>query len=254
MADRLDHEAIERIVRRAIELDGEADVDEVVGGLDVDSLVAAAAEVGISEEAVLESVALERLGDEPHGHTLDPVFGARWVVAQRRVQGGADEAFERLDDWLTRGHHLRRGERNGTSAVWRRRRDMAAGLQRGIRGFSGGGRLGTLPAIVGHVTGIDGGNSIVRVMVDRSSNRSGHVAVAAVAGTGGVATAATMAMVTPPLALVGVPVVAVAGVASSRSKRAAAGIGSELARLLDHLAEGRDPASAMGVRLPRRRR
>ena len=54
----------------------------------------------VSRDAVLQSVALERLGEEPPKRVLDPMFGARWVMVQRRLEGPADTVFERLDDWL----------------------------------------------------------------------------------------------------------------------------------------------------------
>ncbi|MEM9463842.1 MAG: hypothetical protein AAGA90_00630 [Actinomycetota bacterium] len=252
MTDRLSEEAVERIVRRAIELD-DTGGDDAIGGLDLTAVVAAAEELGISRDAVLHSVALERLGDEPPRRTLDPLFGARWVVVQRRVGGSAETVFDRLDEWLTRGHHLRREQRDDTTAMWRRRSDMAASLQRGVRGFSGRGRLGTVASITGHITGIDDHTSIVRVAADRSSTRSRHIGVASISGAGGVVTAAGFATVAPPLAAVGVPVVAVAGVAANRSKRAADGLASELSRLLDQLAANESPSSAMGIPLRRRR-
>lgn len=251
MSERLSEEAVERVVRRALELDVEPDDD---AGLDVTAVVAAAEELGISRDAVLQSVALERLGDEPQRRVLDPMFGVRWVMTQRRIEGPAETVFERLDEWLTRGHHLRCEERRETTAMWRRRSDMAASLQRGVRGFSGRGRLGTVPSIMGRVSHIDDDTSMVRVVADRSSNRSKHIGVASIGGAGGVVTAAGFATVAPPLAVVGVPVIAVAGVAATRSKKAAGALASELSTLLDQLARDEAPSSAVGIRLSRRRR
>ena len=70
------------------------------------------------------------------------------------------------------------------------------------------------------------------------------------------ALAAVIVAVAIPLTLlvVGIPVVAVAGVAASRSKRAAGALASELTTLLDQLAGGETPSSAMGLRRARRRR
>jgi hypothetical protein len=253
MSERLSEEAVERVVRRAIELDDDPDADPT--GLRVDAVVAAAEELGISRDAVLQSVALERLGDAPPKQVLDPVFGARWVMGQRRVATRSDLAFQRLDEWLTRGHGLRREQRrDDATVVWRRRSDMAASLQRGVRGFSGRGRLGTVPTIVGHITAIDDDTSLIRIIADRSSTRSKHIGVASIGGAGGVVTAAGFATVAPPLAVIGVPVVAVAGVAANRSKRAADALASELTTLLDQVVENEAPTSTMGIRLGRRNR
>ena len=107
---------------------------------------------------------------------------------------------------------------------------------------------------MGHVASVGDDESIVRVVVDRSSSRNAHIGVASVSGAGGLVTAAGFATVAPPLAVIGVPVAAVAGVAASRSKRAAGTLGSELTTLLDQLADGQAPGPAMGIRIPRRRK
>ncbi|MEM9200600.1 MAG: hypothetical protein AAGC53_03030 [Actinomycetota bacterium] len=254
MSERLNDEAVERIVRRALELDGDPTADDQrPSGFDVNAVIAAAEEVGISRGAVLESVARERLGNGPPSQTLDPMFGSRWVVVERRVDASAGVCFDRLDEWLTTGHQLRRETRHGTTGVWHRRRDVAAGLQRGVRGVTGGARLGTV-SIAGHVVGVDDRHSIVRLMVDRAPSRSRHVGVATASGVSGIAAGVGFATVTPPLALIGVPVVAIAGVAASRSKRGARTIETELNRLLDQVSDGASPTSTFGIRLPRRRR
>lgn len=252
MSESLSEAAVERIVRRAIQLD--LDADDRSGQLDVSSVVAAAEELGISRESVLESLAIEQLGPEPEGRMLDPVFGARWVMVQRTITGRAEVTFDGLDEWLTDGHHLRREERQGFSAVWRRRSDVAASLQRSVRGLSGGGRLGTVAALLGHVAQIDADTCVVRVVADRTASRTTHIGVAGASGAGGVAVAAGMATVAPPLAAAGLPVIAVAGIAAIGSKRAAGALASELTQLLDQIAGAQPPPPAMGIRLKRRKR
>ena len=81
----LDRDAVRRVLRRATTLDdGDAlvlaDVDDRI---DADTLVAAAAEVGIPEEAVRRALTVEQLGAPPSQH------GARARPGRRRRRRGA---------------------------------------------------------------------------------------------------------------------------------------------------------------------
>lgn len=237
MTERLDPDALDRVVRRATELDEQPTDD----GIDVDAVVAAAEEVGISPAAIRTSVALERLGPEPGARRLDRIVGARELVAERTVRFPADEAFERLDLWLTKGHHLRRAERRGHAAEWRRRGDMAATVARNVKGFSGRAGLSSVPLISATVSPIDDDTSIVRVVANRSLRRSTALSVSGGLTVVSIGGAALVATAVPPLAIAAIPGLAAAGATSAGAKRSATTLERELVRLLDLVDDGQRP-------------
>lgn len=246
MSERLDEEAVQRVVRRAVELD--ADSDQVAGGVAPEALVEAASELGIAPEAINASLAIERLGPEPDPARLDRLVGPRSVVVERTVSYPAAEAFDRLDEWLTAGHHLRRELRDGESGEWRKRGDLAAGMQRRARSIGGGAALGSVRLIVAHTSEIDSGRSIVRLSADRTVVRR---TTAGTAGATTVGALTTAVIVATPAAVVAIPGLAVAGAISAAGKHGSTKLGRELARLLDQIESGRRPAT-LGRGLKRR--
>ncbi len=249
MTDRLDQEALERVVRRAAELD--AQHGPSVEGVDADAVLAAAEEVGISPEAVRTSLALERLGPPLEPARLDRVVGAREVVAERTVSFDADDAFERLDHWLTKGHHLRREQRAGQSGQWRRRGDMAASVARGVKSMAGEAGLSTVRLITAQVSAIDEDRSIIRIVADRSTGRTLAIGTAGGLSALSVGGAIALATAVPPLAVIGIPGLAAAGATTVGAKRSSTKLERELVRLLDLIDDGTRPRT-IGRRRARR--
>ena len=238
MSDRLDDDAVQRVVRRAVELDATSALAE--GGVAPETLIEAATELGIVPEAIHASLAIERLGPEPEAARLDRLVGPRAVVVERTVSYSAAEAFERLDEWFTAGHRLRRDFGDGASGEWRKRGDLVAGMQRRARMIGGGAALGSVRLIQGRVSEIDEAHSIVRLSADRTVVRR------TTAGTAGLTSAAavtTAAIVTAPAAAVAIPGLAVAGAISVVGKHGSIKLGRELTRLLDQIESGRRPGS-----------
>ncbi|MFW2335162.1 hypothetical protein [Ilumatobacter sp.] len=246
MSERLDEEAVQRVVRRAVELDDTS--DPVTGGVAPEALVEAAAELGIAPEAINESLAIERLGPEPDPARLDRLVGPRSVVVERTVSYPGVEAFERLDEWFTTGHHLRREYGDGSSGEWRKRGDLVGGVQRRARSIGGGAALGSVRLIVARVSQVDEEHAVVRLTADRT------VARRATAGTAGLTSAGaltTAVIVAAPAAAVAIPGLAVAGAISVASKHGSIKVQRELVRLLDQIESGRRPGT-LGRGLRRR--
>ncbi|MEM9037673.1 MAG: hypothetical protein AAGA99_02285 [Actinomycetota bacterium] len=243
MAEERDEE-LDRIIRRAQQLD-----DEPTEAVDHDALINAAAEAGISPEAMRHSVAIERLGPAPRRRAGDRVVGPRRVVVERRVERSGDDLVAALDDWLTSGHHLRRVERSSERIVWRKRTDAAASMQRAVKSFAGAAALGSVQLIEARVIAIDQGSSLVRIEADRSGART--TTLGATGGIGGAALAAggVAAVAAPPMAVLAVPGLLVAGVAARHGRRSADRLDTELVRLFDQLVAGERPSL-----LPRRSR
>ena len=183
----LDRDAVRRVLRRATTLaDGEpAQLADVEERIDADTLVAAAAEVGIPEDAVRRAITLEQLGTRPDRHGL--VLGPAVVVVDEEIHGSAGDVLAALDRWLVGGHHMRRDRLHATTGTWTRRRGVLGSTFRSLRRVTGEGYLGDLQRI--DVVGLDTGTGtcVVRVIADRRRER--RVRGAAGAAVGGVATA-----------------------------------------------------------------
>jgi hypothetical protein len=238
MSEQLDEEAVQRVVRRAVELDAISESADL--GVTPEALVEAATELGIASEAITASLAIERLGPEPDPAHLDRLVGPRSVVVERTVSYSAAEAFERLDEWFTAGHHLRREFGDGTAGEWRKRRDLVAGLQRRTRMLGGGAALGSVRLIAVRVSEIDPDRSIVRLSADRTVVRR---ATAGTAGITGAGTVTAAVLVTTPAAVVAIPGLAAAGAISVLGKHGSTKLERELARLLDQIESGRRPGT-----------
>jgi len=236
MGDQLDHETMQRVVRRAIELDDAS--DSVADGVDSDALVAAASEFGIATDSVQLALAIERLGPGPESAALDRVIGPRGVAVERHVSYSGDEAFERLDEWLTAGHHLRREFGDGVRGEWRKRGDLAAGMQRRARSIAGGAALGSIRLIVADVSPIDEHRSIIRLRGDRTVIRRTSVGAAGIVGAG---TATAAVMLTAPVSAVVIPGVALIGATGAMTRHGSTKLDRELVRLLDQLEAGTRP-------------
>jgi hypothetical protein len=233
-----DDEVLDRIIRRAQQLDAGR---EPQGAIDDDALIAAAEEVGISAEAMRESMAIERIGPGPRRRRADKLVGPRRVVVERTVTRPADEVLDRLDEWLTSGHHLRRVERQGDGGVWRKRSDAAASAQRAVKSLAGAASLGAVQIIEARIAPAGDAATLVRIEADRSGARSMTLGAAGGIGGASVAGGAAAATMVPPLAVVALPGLVVAGFVGRRGRRTADRLDVELTRLVAQLAAGERP-------------
>jgi hypothetical protein len=252
VVERLDRDTVARILRRAAELhDDDAVVED---GIDEVDLIAAAEEVGLSAAAVRESLAIERLGAEPQRSALEKMVGPKTVWADRIVAASVDEVMRRLDMWLVAGHHLRRERAADDSGEWRKRSDLAAAVQRALRGLSGEARLGEARLVRARAARVDAGRSIVRVTIDRQLTANLATAGIGVVGGAGVVGAAAGAVLLTPAFAIAAPVALVgSAIIAGGTKRSTSLVERELVRLLDQVAAGEVPPS-IAAQLRRRRR
>lgn len=235
-----DEEALDRIIRRAQELDAGRSPDGVV---DDDALLAAAEEVGISADAMRQAMAIERIGPAPSRQRTDRLVGPRRVVVERTLARPAEEVLDRLDEWLTSGHHLRRVERLDDGGVWRKRSDVAASAQRAVKSLTGAASLGTVHLIEARVVAAGDGVALMRIEADRSGARSATLGAAGGIGGASLAGGAAAATMVPPLAVVAVPGLFVAGLVGRHGRRTADRLDVELTRLLAQLSAGERPTT-----------
>lgn len=230
------------MLRRAVELERVDDgPDPAVHAIDPESLIAAAAEVGIPEHAVRRSLALERLGERPRARA--GLLGAAVVIVERELRGSAADALARFDAWLVSGHHMRRDRLRDGVGTWSRRPGLVGSTFRSLRRVTGEGYLGDLERI--DVLAVDSGSGtcVVRVAADRRRERRARgaagAAVATVTTAGAVAGAAALG----PLLLLVAPVTVAAGAGIAAGGRARARrIAGEIDRVVADVEHGARPA------------
>ncbi len=230
------------MIRRAVEL---TDDDRLDDGVDVTALLDAADELGMERGEVHRALAEERVGllvDEPR--TGDRLLGPDRVVVARVVPGSTDEVLERLDAWMRLGRVLRRVRREPDRAVYARRGDPAAVLQRTARSVRGGERLARVRRLVASVVAVGDDRSLVALSVDTSASRSTAAAGGVTVAASGVVTAGVAAVEWAPWAWVGVPVAVAGGVGVAAARRGyLADVDQDLESVLDELVAGRRPVS-----------
>jgi hypothetical protein len=238
----LDANVVGRILRRASDLERAGDVHDEAATIAESSLIAAAEEVGLSVEAVRRSIAVERLGPLPVARRGDRILGPSQVFADGEVDVPADDALTRVDSWMVDGHHLRRDALRSGHGEWSKRSGLVGVTVRTIRNATGEGKLGDFERVSAAARDTGSGSSVVRITVDRRTNRrfgGGGGSVVAVAGMTGVVVTAVAAT---PLVLVAMPAAIVAGVGVALTgRKRARGTEREILRLLDSVGAGAGP-------------
>ncbi|MFT6292598.1 MAG: hypothetical protein ACJAR2_003215 [Ilumatobacter sp.] len=264
VADRLNRDDVARILNRAqaIEHAGDAEMSD---GIDSETLIEAAAEVGIDRNAVRDSLAVERLAIEPAGppSRLDRLVGPRNIVIERELPVTVPAAIAGTEAWLTSVHKLLCDRRSTSTLHARRRSDVSARFGRFRTSVRGDGRLGTVgsldieavPLIVGSTPARP--RTLVRARADRSAPRSVRLGVGSAAGVAGAGVGATAialggAMLVVPL--ISLPLIGggffVARSGLSHGDR----LELELERLLSLVERGEKPVGMLGRAARRARR
>jgi hypothetical protein len=238
----IDANVVSRILRRAGDLERDGDTQDGAATIAEASLIAAAEEVGLSVEAVRRSIAVERLGPLPLPRLGDRIVGPAQVSADGEVDVPANEALARVDSWLVDGHHLRRDVLRPGHGEWSKRSGLVGVTVRTIRNATGEGKLGDFERVNAAARDTGSGSSVVRIAIDRTTNRrlaAGGGSVVAVGGMTGVVVGAVAAT---PVVLLAMPAAIVAGVGVALTgRKRARGTEREIRRLLDAVGAGADP-------------
>lgn len=188
--DRIDRTALERIIRRAAELQaGEREIGE---GLTEDELLHLGREVGIPTPYLQQALAEERtrsvVGVE--GGVVTWLTGPRWIAAQRTLPGEREALEEQLQHWMTESELLTVKRRHPDRTTWEPRRGTVASLKRSL---GAGGRqylLARAREVTTQVIAVDDVRCHVRLVADLSNTRRERLngaAVLAVLGAGATA-------------------------------------------------------------------
>ena len=207
---RLDRAAVERIVKRAAEL--QASERDIGDGLTEKELLQLGQDVGIPD-AYLKQAMLEeqtRVDVESEAGLLARLAGPKFVHASRSFPGEASRVEAALHRWMTDGELLQVKRRFPQYTSWEAKQGAVASIRRAL---SMGGRpyaLSRAREIVGQVTALDQGRCHVRLLADLSNTRrervgwaSGLVTAGAASGVVGVVLGIAVPVAAAPLVLAG---------------------------------------------------
>lgn len=225
-----------------------ADAGAPADGISEQALIEAAEELGVDVTVVRRAAVEERLGLLLEAHRIgDRLVGPGSLRVSRIVRATPDEALDSVDVWLRRVGSLRRQRRDGTSAAYGRRSDVAAAVQRTARSITGAEDVRRVRRLTVLVTPVDEQRTMVVLVADLELERS----LAVVSGSGvasvGSTVAAIEALAWTPWLWLGVPasLAAGAGVLVARA-HGLPDVEMSMEGVLDKVAAGAAPPSVLG--------
>jgi len=245
---KIDREALERIIRRAAELQaGEQDIGE---GLTDQELYQLGQDVGIGDRYLRQALLEERtrVAVEPQRGLLVWLAGPNRVAASRTIPRSRREAEAALQGWMTEGELLQVKRRYPEQTTWEAQQGAYASLK---RAFGSRGRRYTLARareVAGAITEVDDRHCHVQLVADVGNALKEQLTGATVlgaAGLGGSAVAVALGVMAPvalvPAAVCGFLAVVVA----RRQRQRAAETLVALEQVLDRLEHGEDAPDAI---------
>lgn len=212
---QLDQATTEVVLRRAFELAHVQPTRELV--FSRSTLAEIAAEVDLPLQAVAAALAEQMADGTDADSFLDRVVGPDRISVHRVSPAPEDEMRERAMRLLEVGHGMRPRVQLDGVVVASKRNDVVGKLARSVRDAQGLGQLGKLRRV--EVAAVDVGDEpgALVLSADIGDQRTSAIAGgAAVSVVGGVVLAGS-AILLSPFALVAAPIVAGAGVVTSRA-------------------------------------
>lgn len=191
----IDRAALERIIRRAAEL--QAAQREIGEGLTEDDVLDLGREVGIPVPYLQQAMVEARTGGVPADSARGLtgwLAGAAVVSAERVVPGAPEVVVDRLDTWMRTEEGMATMRRSQGHLRWERQRGFMAEMR---RSFAVGGRpyvLAKTDHVTADVTELEEGFSYVRLNATVRRARNQRVAGAATLSSLGVLAAAATAV------------------------------------------------------------
>ena len=219
--DLIHRDALERIIRRAAELQaGERDIGD---GLTEADVLALGHDVGIPTHYLRQALLEERTRSlvPERGGALRWLVGPGRLAAQRVVAGERDAVERALGSWMQADELLQVKRRHSDRTTWEPKVGAFASIQRALG--SGGRRFALARAaeVTGQVTPLESGFCHVQLFADVRNIRRQRLGVAAtLIGLGSAATGAFLAMgVLAPFPFLPLVAFGPAAVAALRSHR-----------------------------------
>ena len=258
---RIDRAALERIIRRAAELQtAEREVGET---LTSDELISLGREVGIPVRYLQQALLEERspLGTPSAPGLMDRVAGPNQATAQRVVPLDADQAEAALLRWMERNELLCVQRQQRGRITWEPLGGFQAAVRRSAAALGAGKQpfmLSRAATVSATILALESGYTHVSLLADARKVRNEYLASGtALAGTGAAATGAMVALgALFPVAILPLPIAAAVGYTVLRRYRPAlARMQLGLERALDSLessggalpAKGNDRSGLMGL-------
>ena len=182
---KIDREALERIIRRAAELQaGEKDIGE---GLTDQELYQLGQDVGIGDRYLRQALLEERTraSVEPQRGLLVWLAGPNRVAASRTIPRPRREAEPALQSWMTDGELLQVKRRYPEQTTWEAQQGAYASLK---RAFGSRGRRYTLARareVAGAITEVDDRHCHVQLVADVGNALKEQLTGATVLGAAG---------------------------------------------------------------------
>lgn len=200
MGDLISQEALERIIKRAAELQaGEHDVGE---GLTSNEVLALGKDVGIPDRYLRQAMLEEqtRTAPEVAVGTWAWLTGPRSVVAHRVVPGDRAAVERALSRWMVEEELLQPKRHYADRTSWEPKAGAFASIQRAL---AGGRRYSLARAgeIAGQVVQLEPGFCLVRLEADVRQQRTKRISGGTVMAVIGWGLTGAVALIAPPLAL-----------------------------------------------------
>ena len=201
MSELIDRKALERIVRRAAEL--QAGSQEIGEGLTSQEVLALGKDVGIPEgylrQAMLEEQTRTGTGESAAG-TWSWLTGPRTVAAHRVVPGDRASVERALSRWMMEEELLQPKRQYADRTSWEAKAGAFASIQRALSGrrrYS----LASAAEITSQVVQLEPGFCLVRLEADVSQQRRNRITGGTVMAMFGWGLTGATALIAPPLAL-----------------------------------------------------
>jgi len=222
MADlpaRIDRAALDRIIRRAAELQtGEHELGDV---MTEDQVLALGRDVGIPARYLQQALIEERVRGVPvESRLLDRVIGGATISADRVVMGSAERHESLLLEWMERQEHLVVQRHQSGRISWEQLGGFQAALRMSAAALSGGTRamLGKAAVVAATITPLEAGYAHVQLSADLRMTRGAFIGGAAAFVSVGAAATAVLAVLGafPLVLLLPLPATIAAGYAATR--------------------------------------
>ena len=246
---RIDREALERIIKRAAEL--QTAEREIGDSLTSDELISLGREVGIPVRYLQQALVEERarVGQVGAPGLLDRVAGPGEVTAQRVVSLEPEAVEQRLIGWMERNELLCIQRQQPGRITWEPLSGFQAAIRRSAAALGAGKRpfmLSRAATVTVAILPLESGYSHVSLVADTRKVRNEYLASGTALAGAGAAGTTTMLVLGAflPVALVPLPIaLGVSYTMFRRYKPAMERIQLGLERALDALENGRGRAS-----------
>jgi hypothetical protein len=264
----LDRQALERVLARAAELQGQGAIPESSDLLSESQLREIGSEVGLSAASLNQALAEERTRinvPEERG-LVAQIAGAGYATATRTVPGNPHDVLASIDEWMQREECMQVQRRFADRITWEPQRGLFGKLRRTVNISGRGYYLMDAGQVSATVLPVDGSRVVVRLDADIHASRARRVGIGGVLATMGAAASGILGL---GLIVAHLPLIIAAGAAvlpfaggataayrvarSHRSILSSAQLGLE--QVLDRLEHGEfdRPGGLLGAISPRAR-